>query len=249
MNPLIALTLALLMLEAGRVGIAAEEGVPVITDRADASIFPESWLRDPISAKGELLPENDRQDCRDLVTEELAKYPASLLHEHLARVHVLSRLEYHGVATGGTRSAKVVYLVFNPKISRQRLANNFHAEFSSILLRNRRASFDTTAWEVANPGGFAYRGSGVSAVKNGQASTRLSEELHREGFLNEYAKASIEEDFNSFAGRLFTGDPALWQAIGKFPRIAAKSEVAIAFYTGLDPRFSNAFFETLRQDR
>ncbi len=228
---------------------AADDAVAIIVDRADASIFPESWRQESISAKAEPLPEAERGPCGDLVAAELQKYPAGMLKKNLQRVHVLARLEYRGVATGGTRSANVVYLVRNEKISSALLANNLHAEFSSILVRNHRAALEEGLWHECNPPGFEYRGSGVQAVKAGQASTKLSDDLHVEGFLNEYAKASLEEDFNSFAGRLFTGDPGLWRAVERFPAIAEKTELAIAFYTSLHPTLDRAFFEGLRQER
>lgn len=220
----------------------------IVVDRADDSIFPESWLKDPVSASAVALPEAERDGCRQLIEAELAKYPAAVLEKNLTRVHLLARLHYYGVATGGTRSARVVYVVKNGRIPPALFVNNFHAEFSSILLRNHRKAFDEAAWQAANPSGFAYRGSGVAAVKDGLASTKLSEERHAEGFLNDYAKASLEEDFNSFAGRLFTGDPALWEAIGRFPKIADKAEVAMAFYASIDSAFSRGFFEGLRRE-
>lgn len=227
----------------------ADEKVPdVVVDRADSEIFPEIWRKEPVSAKAEVLSEGDRVACRELVERELAKYPAGMLQNHLKRIHVLARLEYRGVATGGTRSASVVYVVRNSRISPGLLANNLHAEFSSILLRNHPEAIDEEAWRALNPADFEYRGSGVQAVKNGQASIKPRDELHAEGFLNEYAKASFEEDFNSFAGRLLTGDPQLWRAIGKFPGIAAKADLAIAFYGALDPAFTRGFFEGLRRE-
>jgi hypothetical protein len=73
----------------------------------------------------------------------------------------------------------------------------------------------------------------------------LKDELHEEGFLHEYGKASLEEDFNSFAGRLFSGDAGLWRAIEKYPRVKAKADLAIAFYTRLDPSLTTEFFQSL----
>lgn len=241
-----ALMLAVFAASCG-VGTTFASGAPeIVVDRADSGIFPESWLKDPIHAEAEVLPESERAPCREQVEKELAKYPAPVLQKELKRVHILGRLQYHGVATGGTRSSSVVYVVRNAKIDPARLANNLHAEFSSILLLNHRDGLDEAAWHECHPPGFTYRGSGVGAVKSGRASTELRDELHLEGFLNEYAKASLEEDFNSYAGRLFTGDPQLWRAIKEFPKVAAKAVLVIAFYEKIDPGFSREFFESLR---
>lgn len=235
MHARFALMLAVLGASCG-VGSTFALGVPeIVVDRADSGIFPESWLKDPINAEAEVLPESERPPCREQVEKELARYPAAILQTELKRVHVLGRLQYHGVATGGTRSSSVVYVVRNAKIDPARLANNLHAEFSSILLLNHRNGLNEAAWHECHPPGFAYRGSGVGAVKSGQASTGLRDELHVEGCLNEYANVSLEEDFNSYAGRLFTGDPQLWRAIGKFPKVAAKAALVISFYGKIDP--------------
>src|SRR5262249_17526214 len=156
----------------------------------------------PIEAHAELLPEPDRPVCREIVQKAMAKYPAGVLDANLKKVYVVSRVGYHGVIAGGTNSRNAVYLVKNEKFTLQRLEEYFHAECSSILLRNHAAFLDQSAWQQNNPEGFAYRGTGVKAIKDKQASLRLTDELHAEGFLNEYGKASIEEDFNSFAGRL-----------------------------------------------
>lgn len=160
---------------------------------------------------------------------------------------MVGRLEYSGVPTGGTNSRNAVHVVSKAKYSSAQIEKNFHAEFSSILLRNFPSRLDQDAWQKINPPDFSYRGSGVQAIRNRQASLSLSDALHQEGFVNEYAKASLEEDFNSQAGRLFTGDAGLWSAIAKYPKVQAKADLAVAFYGKLDASFTKEFFLSLRQ--
>ena len=219
----------------------------VIVDCATASIFPKSWLTPRINASAELVDASYQQSCRDIVAKALTSYPVSVVSANLKHVYVLGRLAYFNNYTGGSNSKCDVYVVRNERISDALFENNFHAEFSSILLRNFPQHLDATAWQAINPNGFKYRGTGSQAVTNGQASVRLSDSLHEEGFLNEYGKASIEEDFNSYAARLFTGDPKLWRAVEKFPKVQAKTDLAISFYGKLDASFTKDFFLTRRQ--
>lgn len=227
---------------------AVQSGSPeMIMDRAASDIFPESWLTAKISAKAEPLDKEEQPRGREIVERALAKYPAAVLGANLKKIHVVGRLEYSGVPTGGTNSRNAVYVVSQAKYSSVQIEKNFHAEFSSILLRNFPKHLDEAAWRKINPADFSYRGSGVQAIRSKQASLNPSDALHEEGFVNEYAKASLEEDFNSQAGRLFVGDAGLWSAIAKYPRVRAKADLVIAFYGKLDVSFTKEFFLSLRQ--
>ncbi len=227
------------------VGLPVAGGTEVILDQATPDIFPESWRGSPIHAEAELLPKDQREPLKALIQKALAAYPARVLKAHLEKVYVLGQIRYSGVVAGGTNSRTAVYVVSNERYSEARFVGNFHAEFSSILLRNHPEYLDVAAWEAQNPEGFAYLGSGVQAVKESQFSLHLKDELHEQGFLHQYAQASVQEDFNAIAARLWTGDRGLWRAVERFPRIKAKTDLAIAFYTQLHPRLTFDFFHAL----
>lgn len=217
----------------------------IIVDQASPEIFPAEWRVPPISASAVPLPAAQQAQCREILERELPKYPAAVLKANLEGVYVISRLEYRGVTTGGTNSRRKVYLVMNERFSDLRFAEYLHAEFSSILLRNHPEHLDATAWKKNNPEGFTYLGSGVQAIRENKASVRSQDALYPEGFLQQYGKASLEEDFNGFAGRLLMGEAGLWEAMEKHPRIKAKAELVIAFFTRLDPALNDAFFRNL----
>ena len=217
----------------------------IIVDQATPEIFPAQWRVPPISATAETLPIEQQARCRDILQKELAKYPAPVLEANLDGIYVLSRLSYQGVIAGGTNSRRKVYLVMNEKFTDLRLAAYLHAEFSSILLRNHPEYLDQTAWKANNPPGFTYLGSGVQAIREKKASVHAADTLHPDGFLQQYGKASIEEDFNGFAGDLLMGESRLWTAMEKHPRINAKAHLAITFYTQLHPTLNETFFRSL----
>ena len=245
--------LATFALAAGALALAemptleSRPNAEIIVDRAAPSIFPESWLTPRINASAERVDASHQESCRDIVARALTLYPASVVKANLKHVYVLGRLAYSHNYTGGSNSKRDVYVVRNERISDDLFENNFHAEFSSILLRNYPHHLDAPAWHAINPSGFSYRWTGSRAVANGQASVQLSDRLHEDGFLNEYGMASIEEDFNSYAARLFTGDSKLWRALEKFPKVKAKTDLAMSFYRKLDASFTQDFFHSRRQ--
>lgn len=219
----------------------------IILDRADAEIFPESWRGSRINANAQPLPEADQPKCHEIVDKALAMYPASVLNANLKKVYVLGALSYSDVGTGGTNSRGSVYVVSNEKFKPTEFEKNIHAEFSSILLRNFPGNLDKDAWQQINGSDFHYLGSGVQAIKEKKASLRLVDDLHENGFLNQYGTASMEEDFNTYAARLLYGEPALWDAIDKYPKVKAKAYLVIAFYGKLDASFTEDFFKSLRK--
>lgn len=236
----IALTCSFLMM-------AEASATEIILDQAAPEIFPESWRGNKVSAKaGPLLPAQVER-FQKIADRALSKYPQSLLKDTVAKVYGLGHLEYSGVVTGGTRSARSIYVVCKPHYSDTAVERIIHAEYSSILFQKFSKQFDEEAWKRQNPPEFKYLGSGVAAVKAGKTAGKMSAELNEQGFVHEYAQASFEEDFNSHAASLFVGDAAYWQAVEKFPRLKAKAMLLINFYAQLDAGFSEASFAEIRK--
>lgn len=227
--------------------VILETPVRVVTS-SDPAIFPDSWRRAPVLASGEVLPEDQIKRVRTMLERALKKYPSQVLQADLKAVYVLAELRYSGVITSGTNSRTSVYLkIGEVKQGFTDLHNEgvFHAEFSSILLRNHARFFDKEAWQAVNPPGFKYLGNGVDAVKQKKAGLALRDELHEAGFLVEYAQSTMENDLNGMAKMLFNGEAALWQIADKHLRIQRKLKLTLAFYQKIDPAFSEAFFRSL----
>ncbi len=223
--------------------------VPVrVTTSAGAAMFPEAWRRPPILASGEVLPETEHKRVRAILARALAKYPPAVLETHLKGIHVLAELRYSGVITSGTNSRTCVYLKIGDArrgYTEEHIEGVFHAEFSSILLRNCAGHLDRVAWEAVNPAGFQYLGNGVDAVKQNKAGQILREDLHEQGFFKEYAQSTLENDFNGFAKMLFNGEAERWSVAARYPKIRRKLELTLDFYRALHPGFTEAFFRSL----
>ncbi len=224
------------------------DGPQVIVDQASPDIFPDSWRVPKIDARAELLDDSERERCRQIAERALAKYPTEMLASTLKKVYFLGRLEYSGVATGGTRSLSAIYVVCKPRYTSADVERIIHAEYSSVLFHNHRQALDEAAWKAINPAGFSYLGGGVQAVKSGQATRRSDAVMREQGFISEYAKASIEEDFNSHVAPMMMGDPSYWEAVAKYPKLRAKSDHVIDFYAKIHASFTLAKFQSLREE-
>lgn len=227
--------------------VILEKPVRAVTS-ADSTIFPESWRKAPVLASGEVLPDDQIKRAQMILERALKKYPPQVLQADLKAVYVLAELRYSGVITSGTNSRTCVYLKIGEVaegFTDAHIEGVFHAEFSSILLRNHAGFFDKNAWQAVNPPGFKYLGNGVDAVRQRKARTVLNDALHESGFLVEYAQSTLENDLNGFAKMLFNGEAALWETADKFPKIRRKLELTLAFYQKIDPAFTEAFFRPL----
>jgi hypothetical protein len=222
--------------------------VPIFT-RIDTEMFPESWVAGEPKASATSLPDSEKDRSLRVVAYGLAKYPEDFLKANLKKVYVVATLEFYGLPYGGTNSSDTVYLsnrgVRNGYTDLY-LEESFHHEFSSILLRNERRSFNRRAWVACNDPEITYQGDGTQALRDGTADTKYRDEWHEKGFLAEYATASIEEDFNMMVEGLFSGDARFWRAVDKFPRIKAKADQTIAFYHKLNESFTEQKFRAMQ---
>lgn len=224
--------------------VLAETPVRIVTS-SDPDMFPKSWRTAPILASGESLSDAQGERVCGIVARAASKYPPEVLAQNLKGVYVLSQLRYTGVVTSGTNSRTTVYLKIGDEaqgFTDAQIESVFHAEFSSILVRNYADDFDAQAWQAVNPPGFRYLGSGVDAIKQGKAGLRPDESLHERGFFKEYSQSTMENDLNGFAAMLFSGDEARWAAADKHPRLQQKLTLALAFYAKIDPAFTEERF-------
>lgn len=228
-------------------GVLLESPVSVTTT-SDVKMFPEQWRREPFSPSGKAIAESQVGRARSVMRRALAKYPERVITENLKAVYVLSELRYSGIAAGGTNSRTDVFvnagMEKRPHTDAQ-VERIFHAEFSSILLRNYAKMFDAAEWAKCNPEGFTYMGSGVEAIKQKKARVVGGETLFEDGFLSEYGKSDMENDFNGYAAELWCGSAEVWKAAEKYPRVKRKLELAIGLYEKIDARMNEAFFRKI----
>ncbi|MEL7496479.1 MAG: hypothetical protein AAFN77_02635 [Planctomycetota bacterium] len=222
---------------------------PVKVSRsAEKEIFPKSWRTSRINANADPIDSEEVERTKQILNSAFNKYPKKVLSANLKTVFILRRLRFFGVSASGTNSTDCVYMAnrgVEAGFDDAWVEGVFHAEFSSILLRNFRGQFDQEVWQKINKAGFQYGGNGVEAIRNGAASKNFDPALYEQGFLYEYAQSSLENDFNSIAQQLFTGNPEFWKIVKAHSAISQKVDLAIGFYQKIDPTFDREYFESL----
>lgn len=220
-------------------------GIPVRYE-IDAQTFPDSWRCGDIRAEAMPLASYEVLRSKRIAVTALSVYPVGLLKHNLRAVYFADTLTFYGLSYGGTNSYDTVYIAnrgATQGFTDNFLLRTFHHEFSSILLRNYPAQFDSAAWRAANRS--AYGTGGIDALKNGRCDTKYEAKYNVDGFLNQYGTSSLEEDVNTFAEAMFSGDRAFWTLADRFPRIKDKKDVLVKFYRALDPSLTEDYVRSL----
>ncbi len=208
------------------------------------SAFPAQWQTDDISPKGEALPYESALFGDEIIRNAVNKYPKEVIKKNLDAIYLFSELQYFGISAAGTNSRERIYLKVGESTqgyTPQYIERVFHSELSSILLRNHPQLFNEKQWKSHRDNTTEI--SGVSAIKSGLASPRIGNpDLLSQGFLSEYAKSNVENDFNAYAGMLFAQFDELWDLSTHYPAIAEKMALTIAFYQSIDEQFEHPYF-------
>ncbi len=198
------------------------------------TFFPSRWLKAPISARGKQLPAKEVARVLPIIEEFLSAYPKPVLKGNLKSIYLLGELSFYGKSFGASNGKSSLYIKSrgaDQGFTELFLASRVHSEFSSILMRNH--SFPKQEWRKINRANFRYVGDGARVLDQPNLYSRTNE-LLRDGFIVKYAQSSIENDFNMISDWLFTRRNRLKRLAGKFPRIDAKTRLAIKFYRSID---------------
>ena len=245
--------LAAALPEAPRIGSGAPQ--ELISWDADAKIFPDEWTAEPFFATAKPMDPSQQARARALVTRAIKQYPCSLINETLQRIYVVGELTFFkNIPFGGTASDKAVYLAVQPEgagFTDRFITETFHREYSTLLLNLHLKHLDQSAWNAVNSNGFRYLGAnswerakgkdgGARAIENGATSLspQAGGEYLNEGFLSEYSKSSLENDFNEYAAALFMNEAEFLERVAKYPAVRKKRDLAVRFYSAIAPELN-----------
>ena len=220
-----------------------------ISFSATPDIFPRHWLKAPINANVQRLEREEEKRSKAAVVKALVKYPQQVIQNNLRAVYVLRSLNFYNVGFGATYYENKLYLANDGLLmgySDLFIEQSFHHEFSSILYFNYKKDFNEWAWKQCNPTGFTYHDEetgGVAALKNNEDGTDFASYYNAQGFIDQYAQSSLENDINELAQQLFSPDPGFWIMVDKYPPLRKKTRLLIGFYNKIDPAFTFEYFK------
>lgn len=220
-------------------------GIPIQYGET-ASKLPVQWRREPV--KGKVVPaeESELGPVLQKLESCLKKYPDYLLRENLAGIQLVRHLIFFEQYYPGTYTHNRIWLArsnagltWSPEF----LESVFHREMSSILFHNYSRYFNAVEWDNLLPVGMRWTNSyyfNPDSVQLGIDPAWLEK-----GFLNAWAATSMENDFNAFSARLFSGTRDFWILSDRYPLIRKKVLLCLQFYHSLDRKFTETYFKSL----
>jgi hypothetical protein len=187
------------------------------------------------------------------IQKALKKYPKDFLISHVHYVVLyrsmtsVSYFDDDDLEFAGTIGHKYVYVTLRDGLGY--VENVFHHEFNHILADDHYELFDREGWENLNPPDFRYEGrytSYVYVVEHGTSQPWFDTTFLPQGFLSEYSKTTLIEDFARYAEALFMSEKEFWDAYDKYEKVRGKADLCIEFYNKLHPIFTGAYFRDLR---
>jgi hypothetical protein len=229
-------------------GLEKDYAIKIVYKQPD-SVFYSSWREPPMDAHSEPIDIGSGAVFCKTLKEALGNYPKKVISESLSAIAISKRLYLYGQLYGATyafydeRGKGDLFIAnFSDQTStdnRLFVLDSFHHEFSSILLK--KFNFPVSEWRKINPKNFQYvyetkENPGTEALKEG-FKTEEETALLKIGFLSQYSTSDLEEDFNTFAGMVFSQPEHIIELANTYPAIKSKTEALLRFYGSFAPDF------------
>ncbi|MBI9073769.1 MAG: hypothetical protein JEZ02_00060 [Desulfatibacillum sp.] len=219
--------------------LAKAYGVRVHYVFSHRDFFPRMWRDKAGYVHGQQASLNQVQQALPIIREFMDAYPPDVITQHLTDIFLLGRLEMMGHSIGGTYYSMWLYVLVSPHLSQATVLSTLHHEFSSLLMKSH--PFPKEQWEQTNAPGWKYAGGSRNMIEKiesqGKAHNSLSHELFSRGFLVSYGQSCVEDDFNVYAGWLFTRRRELDTLASQYPRIRQKRDLCVEFFKSVSPDF------------
>lgn len=192
------------------------------------------------------LPDSDVAAAARSLRSALDVYPAGFLHTMLHRVVMAGDITVFGIRAGGLYHDDMVaisYVDVEDGEGARFSIDTLHHELSSIV--RQHVTFNDTQWEAANPQSFGYMDeAGYRRVLANPGSVDGDPALHQAGFVSLYGKTSLDNDWNTYAEKVFGHGATFAREIAPYPKMRQKTRQLLDIYQGLDSTFANYFART-----
>jgi hypothetical protein len=200
--------------------------------------FPAEWQIPSLDLSAGEIDVEEVTRVLPVIQQFLTAHPASVVRANLEHIYLLKELSFRGKRYGSTHLNKSMYIVcdsLKTGYDNDFISRRLHSEFSSILIEHH--PFPTDAWKRLNPEGFTYSGSGFKMVDNPSCYDSTDRSCS-DGFLVNYCRSSLQNDFNMISSWLFTKKVELDGLSQKYVKIQRKQAIAEQFYTSLSGEYT-----------
>ncbi|MEN8255219.1 MAG: putative zinc-binding metallopeptidase [Verrucomicrobiota bacterium] len=200
--------------------------------------FPPEWQIPHLALAASEIEVDEVVRLVPIIQQFLSTHPVSVVRADLEHIYLLKALSFRGRPYGGTHQDKSMYIICNGAENRydaEFLLCRLHSEFSSILFEHH--PFPTNSWYQLNPEGFAYSGNGFEMLGNSSCYDSTDRSCS-DGFLVNYCRSSLENDFNMISSWLFTKKGELDRLSQQHGKIQQKQAMVEQFYASLSTQYS-----------
>ncbi len=192
------------------------------------------------------LPQGATASALQSLSSAIMVYPDGFLDRMVKRVALAGRIQMWNMDVGGFFDGNTV-AINDHNVSRPDgaafSADSFHHELSSVV-RNQ-VLFDVSEWTSNNPAGFNYLSlEAYKALLARPPSVDGDAVLHSQGFVAAYGTTSLDNDWNTYAEKVFGHGSQFATLIRDYPRMRAKTRQLLDIYTKLDSRFDAYFTQS-----
>jgi hypothetical protein len=214
-------------------------GIRIQYEYVPGTSIPDVW-RDAIV--GTQVSAEQAAIMLDEIDYFMSVVPRAVIEKNLEAIHLFESVLIHGKGTGAMAYGRTICLCAGPATH---IRNCLFHEFAHIL--QPAYPIDMDAWMAALPEGFTYYGQGSEMIEAGVNPFESGEALWEKGFVLQYSKASLSEDFAVFSDYLFSRPEKTREWAGKYPAMRKRVAALIRHYKSISPDYDFSAYEEALQ--
>lgn len=214
-------------------------GIRIQYEYVPGTSIPDVW-RDAIV--GTQTSSEQATIMLDEIDYFMSVVPGEVIRKNLDGIHLFGGLQIHGEGVGAMAYGKTICLCAGPA---SHIRNCLFHEFAHIL--QVAHPIDMDSWMAALPEGFKYYGQGSEMMDAGVNPFESGEELWKEGFVLQYSKASLSEDFAVFSDYLFSRPEQTLEWAKKYPAMRKRVAALIRHYRSISPDYDFSAYKDVLQ--
>ena len=216
----------------------------VIGTNDPVTFFVSPYTRlDATIAEGDIFPatQSSLQESLTGVEDALIAYPAGFVSSQIDAIFVAGNMFFDGMQAGGTYNHTWIIVASTTDPTGESNYNSalygVHHELSSFIYHK--------SFAIARFWGDLMPKNWQAKVTDKEALARSYQPIdYDNGFLNNYATTSVENDFNTYAEFVFARPDELIELAKTYPLVAKKLRLFIDAYATQSPSMKKLFRES-----